>query len=64
VLNTEPVGSEIGADVKARFEALTFLATSKEEQILASRLRLASDVLLDRLPVLAPMSGRRNRSTW
>lgn len=46
-VRTDPAGNDIGADVRDRFAALTFLATSKEDQILQSKLKLAPDVVLD-----------------
>jgi len=40
-------GNDIGPEVRARFDALTFLATNKDHQILQSKLKLAPDVVLD-----------------
>ena len=49
VVNTDPVGNEIGADVRARFDALTFLSLHDETQLLATKLRLAPNIVLNRL---------------
>jgi hypothetical protein len=46
-VRTDPAGNDIGLDVRARFDALTFLATSKEEHLLKSKLKLAPDVVLN-----------------
>jgi hypothetical protein len=48
VIGAEPVGNEVGFDVRARFETLTFLATSSASRIFESRLRLAPDVILNK----------------
>ncbi len=44
---TDPVGQDIGADLRARFDSLTFVATSSDDRILACHLRLTDDVFLE-----------------
>jgi SAM-dependent methyltransferase len=46
-VRTDPAGHHIGPDLRARFDALTFLATSKD-QIFELKMKLAPDVVLDK----------------
>lgn len=47
IVSTEPVGSDVGVDIRARFDALTCLATTSEQQLLAAKLQLAGDITLE-----------------
>ncbi len=47
IVGTEPTGNDAGADVAARFDALTFLATASEQEIFDSHFKIAEDVVLE-----------------
>lgn len=47
VLSTETTGDNVGADLEARFDALTFLATAGEEEMFAGRFKIADGVVLE-----------------
>lgn len=47
ILSGEPTGEAIGADLEARFESLTFLTTVSDQQMFASRFKIAADVELE-----------------
>jgi methylase of polypeptide subunit release factors len=46
---TEPAGSDLGGDLQVRFDALTYLSQSSTDDLLQTRLRLASDVVLNNI---------------
>lgn len=48
VVRTIPVGAKIGADVRARFDALTLLTQKDPEQIFKRRFKLSPDVVLEK----------------
>ena len=51
VINTDPVGNDIGSEVRARFDVLTFLSLTGDESFLNTRLRLTPDVILNKVLV-------------
>jgi methylase of polypeptide subunit release factors len=48
-MGTEPAGTHVGSDVRARFDALTFLAVNNADRIFEARFRLAPDVALAKI---------------
>jgi methylase of polypeptide subunit release factors len=51
-VRTDPAGNDIGPDLRARFNALTYLATTKDANF-DLKMRLAPDVVLDKRSVAA-----------
>ena len=51
IIRTDPVGNDIGPDVRARFDSLTFLAANPTDQIFEHKLKLSPDVVLDKRAV-------------
>ena len=56
VFGAEPIGSDLGADMLARFDALTFLSQNSHDDLLQAKLRLASDVMLNTLATPSNLS--------
>jgi hypothetical protein len=58
IVRTIPMGAHLGGDVRARFDALTFLATSGPDHIFHSRFKLSPDVILEQRSQPAFESGQ------